>query len=95
MNTETKKRAYAKLRDIVKKHNGSMNFERKGRPRGGAWIISVKDKSKTIRSSRIQSFRELDELYVLKRNCENPKTWDDYDNELIEGAEDKLLAMLE
>ena len=95
MNTETKKRAYAKLREIVKQRKGSMNFERKGQPRGGAWIISLDDKSKTIPSSGVQSFRELDELYVPKPNCKNPKTWDDYDDELIEGAEDKLLAMLE
>jgi hypothetical protein len=92
MNTETKKRAYAKLREIVKQRKGSMNFERKGQPKGGAWIISLGGKSKTILSSGAQSFRELDELYVP--TCENPRTWGDYDDKLIDGAEDKLFAML-
>lgn len=77
------KRAYALLRTMVEEHGGSMWFQRKGQPRGGAWVISYQGWEKAF-STAGQSFPGLDGLYVEKKAL--PQTWDDNKNELRPNA---------
>lgn len=58
----------------------------------GAWIITLHDKRAVIRASGKQSFPELDGLLVPL--TPDPRTWNDYTNDLLPDAESRLLAML-
>lgn len=83
-------RAYDLVRTIVEDNGGEMYYQVKGY-RYGAWIIEIGNKRIAIESQGNQSFPELDQLYVPK--VSNPRYWDDYYNELVDGAEAKLLEM--
>ncbi len=83
-------RAYGKLREIIERRGGSMTYEGKGWH--GAWLISLDGKNKNIPATGEESFPELDRLYVPK--IVEPKTWNDRHNELLDDAEEQLLAML-
>ena len=91
---DTKKiprRAYGKLRDIIERHGGKMVYQRQGY-RWGAWEISLDGKIANIESEGRRTFPKLDRLYLPK--VSTPKTWDDYRNELVPGAEGKLCSLL-
>ncbi len=60
--------------------------------RQGAWIITLRGKRAVIRASGEQSFPSLDGL--LDPLKPHPKTWNDYSNDLLPDAEERLLAML-
>ena len=60
--------------------------------RHGAWIITIGDKRMTIAASGKQSFPQLDGLLVPLTS--DPKTWNDYSNDLLPDAESRLQAML-
>lgn len=90
--TESERRAYGKLRDIIERHGGTMIYERQGY-RYGAWEISLDGKIAIIESTGSKKFPPLDRLYVPE--VENPKTWEDYSDELVADAEHQLLALLE
>ena len=85
------RRAYGKLRDIIEAKGGIMVYKRQGY-RWGAWEISVGGKSTVVESEGRRAFPKLDRLYVPK--VKSPKTWDDYSNELIPGAEEGLVSLL-
>ncbi len=84
-------RAYDLIRQLVERNGGSMRYERQGF-RFGAWIITIGDKCKIIEAGGNQSNPELDQLYVP--NVKDPKNWNDYEEQLIPNAEDRLLTML-
>lgn len=84
-------RAYGLLRDIIERKGGTMEYVRSGYP-FGAWELWLDGKSATIIASGNTSFPELDRLYVPK--TPHPKKWTDYENRLIPGAEERLLALL-
>jgi len=88
----TAHRTYGKLRDIIERCGGTMTYQRKGF-RYGAWIISLNGKRREIPAEGNRSFEVLDRLYVPK--TPNPNHWDDYRNELIADAQEKLLALLD
>ena len=60
--------------------------------RHGAWVITVGDKRVAIPALGNQSFPELDRLLVPLAT--DPRTWNDYSNDLVPDAETRLLAML-
>ncbi len=84
------RRVYGKLRDIIERHGGTMNYQ--GTGRHGAWVIMLGDKTKTIEATGEMSFPELDRLYIPK--IVEPKTWEDRHDELLADAEEKLLELL-
>jgi hypothetical protein len=90
MKTSSKRRAYGKLREIIERHGGSMAYRRQGY-RYGAWEISLGGKKAIIEAMGCRSFPRLDRLFVPA--VLNPRTWDDYRNELVANAEEKLLAL--
>ena len=89
--TKSKSRAYGMLRDIIERRGGMMIYQRKGYRRG-AWEISLDGKRAVIESQGRRTFPKLDRLFVP--DIPAPKTWDDYRNELVPGAEEQLLALL-
>jgi hypothetical protein len=91
MSSKAERRAYGSLRDIVEKQGGTMVYQREGY-QYGAWVISLHGKTAVIEASGYRAFPKLDSLYIPK--VDKPKTWNDYSNDLIDGAEQKLLALL-
>jgi hypothetical protein len=87
----TSQRPYGKLRDIIERHGGTMNYQREGYQHG-AWIISVGGQTVTIEATGEKSFPELDRLYVPK--VVYPTTWEDRHNQLLDDAEEHLLNLL-
>ena len=85
------RRAYGSIRSLVERLGGSMAWAKRGY-RHGAWIITIRDKRLVIPASGQQSFPSLDRLLVPL--AADPKTWNDYTNELLPDAETRLLAML-
>ena len=81
-------RAYDKIRIIIEKHNGTMTFQREG-SRHGAWTISLNGNTTTMELEGNSFFPELDKFYVPK--VDEPKTWNDYKNELLPDAEKDIL----
>lgn len=81
---------YGHLREIIEERGGSMEYERKGYPWPGAWVILLKGGRVVCQSLGNKNFRELDQFYVLRRR--NPKTWDDYDDFLLRNGAKKFLA---
>lgn len=86
-------RAYGSLRDIILRRGGTMTYERSGFPHG-AWVIRVGGKEATIVAGGNRSFPELDRLYVPKPEHANPSHWEDYTDDLVADAEEKLLSLL-
>jgi hypothetical protein len=86
----SERRAYGLLRNIIERHGGSMVYRREGHPPHGAWITCLNGES-TYPATGERSFPHLDCVYVAK--TDDPQHWDDYRNELIPGAEEKLLDM--
>ena len=84
-------RPYDKLREIIERRGGTMNYQREGY-RYGAWVISLGDKTAAIKATSEKSFPELDRLYVPK--VVNPKSWEDTHDKLLDDAEEHLLALL-
>jgi hypothetical protein len=85
-------RAYEELRSGIEQLGGSMIWERSGY-RYGAWIVTLNGKQRIFRAEGRHCFLDFDPLYVPK--VPNPReNWDDYSNELVDGAIDKLVAML-
>jgi len=93
MKATTNRRAYGKLRDIIERHGGMMAYRRQGY-RFGAWEISLDGKSKSIEAEGRRTFPALDRLFIPRPDVPEPKTWDDYRDELVPGAEEQLLALL-
>jgi hypothetical protein len=91
MKTTTKRRAYGRLRDIIERRGGMMAYRRQGY-RFGAWEISLDGKRASIEAEGRRTFPALDRLFVP--DVPNPKTWDDYRDELVPGAEEQLFALL-
>lgn len=91
MKTKTKKRAYGKLRDIVEQRGGSMKYD--GRGLHGAWVIILGSKRGRFPAMGARTFPKLDSLYVPE--VADPKTWDDYLDELVPDAEKKLYDLLD
>lgn len=91
MSTEPERRAYGKLRDIIERRGGSMTWRRQDY-RYGAWEIALDGKTAIIEATGSRTFPTLDRLYVPK--FANPKTWDDYSDELVSDAEHQLCALL-
>jgi len=86
-------RAYGLLREIVERHQGTMTYQREGKPPHGAWLITLNGKVWEIPARGERSFPELDQLYEPKPDIERPKHWDDYLHKLVPDAEEKLLAL--
>jgi hypothetical protein len=55
-------------------------------------MIEIGGRSATVEATREQSFPELDRLHVP--SVPNPTRWDDYRDELLTDAEERLLALL-
>jgi hypothetical protein len=85
------KRAYDLVRTMVEEHGGVIWFQRKGQPRGGAWVISYQGYEKAFPTEG-RTFPSIDKLYVPKKAF--PDTWDDYKNELIPNAWEVLVDSL-
>lgn len=85
------RRAYEEVRAMVEAHGGKMSFHREGFSVGGAWVAEYDGKRRAFPSGG-RRFPGIDDL--LTPNTVNPKTWDDYDNVLIDNAWDKLLRLL-
>ena len=86
----TPHRAYGKLREIVERRGGTMTYQREGF-KYGAWIISLDGKTATIEATGEQSFPTLDRLHVPK--IVNPTRWEHTRDELLDDAEEHLLAL--
>ena len=84
-------RAYGSIRSLVEHLGGSMVWAKRGYSHG-AWLITIADRRVTIAASGKQSFPQLDGLLVPLKP--DPKTWNDYTNDLLPDAEARLLAML-
>jgi hypothetical protein len=91
MKNTTKKRAYGKLRDIIERRGGVMTFRRQGY-RFGAWEVYLDGKQAIFKATGGRILGELDRFYVA--DVPNPKTWDDYRDELVPGAEEQFCALL-
>ncbi len=87
----TPNRAYGKLREIIERRGGTMTYRREGF-RFGAWIISLDGKTATIEATGEQTFPKLDRLHVPK--VVNPTRWEHTRDELLDDAEEHLLALL-
>jgi hypothetical protein len=68
-----------------------MIYERQGH-RYGAWVIRLGESSVTIEAEGNRSFPKLDRLYLPR--VPEPQHWDDYLNQLVPDAEERLLSML-
>lgn len=86
-----KRRYYEEIRSQVEQHGGSMTFQRKGFPRGGAWVVDYMRRQTTF-LWHDRSFPDLDALYIPKRP--NPIHFDDYTNQLISGAWEQFVVSL-
>ncbi|MHB1318352.1 MAG: hypothetical protein ACYCYF_07030 [Anaerolineae bacterium] len=84
-------RVYDLVRALVERLGGTMIYERDGH-RYGAWVITIGDKSVTLEASGDHSFPALDQLHIPL--VSNPTHWDQYKNELVLDAEERLLSML-
>jgi hypothetical protein len=84
-------RVYGALRAVVEDLGGSMIYERHGH-RYGAWVIKIGERGLTVEGRGDRSFPEIDSLHLPR--APNPKDWDDYSDDLVPDAEDKLMAML-
>ena len=93
MSNNTKKRAYGKLRTMVEARGGSMIYD--GRGINGAWVITVDRKRGCFKAMGGRGFPKLDSLYVPDPAVSDPKTWDDYLDELVPDAEKKLDDLLD
>ncbi|MEA3327833.1 MAG: hypothetical protein U9R53_11105 [Chloroflexota bacterium] len=82
--------AYDLLIALVREHGGSMEFAKEGHSTGGTWIIEVAG-LKNYFTCYKHSFHGLDELYVPKLGLK-PKTFNDYEHELIPDAWEKLIV---
>ncbi|HMN11981.1 MAG TPA: hypothetical protein PKD55_06615 [Bellilinea sp.] len=80
---------YQKVRSLLEKLGGTMDFLREGYPHG-AWNLTLNGKQKIIEASGNRSFPELDHLYIPK--IRKPKHWEDYLNELAPDAEARLMS---
>ncbi len=87
----TTRRAYDEIREIVERRGGTMRYQRSGY-RFGAWVIALDGKTVVLESTGRRVLSELDSLYVPK--VPKPATWDDYQRELVEDAEERLLRLL-
>jgi hypothetical protein len=85
------KRKYDLVRTMVEEHGGKMWYERKGQPAGGAWMISYQGYEKAFPTVG-HLFPGLDDLHVPK--VQFPKSWDDFKNELLPDAWEKLVDAL-
>jgi hypothetical protein len=88
---EDMQRAYGKLRTPIERLGGSMTFVREGY-QWGAWVVTLHGKTKVFESNG-NGYPELDSLYVPK--VTNPEHYCDYTNVLVNGAIERLVAMLE
>lgn len=85
------RRAYEELRQGIESLGGTMQHERAGWPRGGAWIVQLGDKEQTFLSNG-KGFPELDQLYEPK--VPKPTHYRDYTTTLIPRAIEKLVGKL-
>ena len=92
MSTE-KTRAYGNLRDIVERRGGTMVWHRAGY-RYGAWEICLDHKRVVVEAMGVHSFPALDRFYVPSLDVTTPKTWDDYEYDLIPGAEEQFIEWI-
>ena len=83
--------AYAQIRSLVERRGGTMIYEHAGH-RHGAWLIAIGGRSLAVEATGERSFPQLDRLYVPR--VPEPQTWDDYEDELVPGAEARLLGLL-
>lgn len=86
-----KRRPYEELQSIVEQEGGDMVFERAGHSQGGAWVVTLRGKTKVFPSNGA-GFPPMDRLYVPK--VKEPSHYRDYSNDLIVGAREKWLEML-
>lgn len=86
-----KRRVYEEIRAMVEQHGGKMTFKREGFAVGGAWVIEYNGKTKVFPSGG-KRFPGIDDLLVPR--ISNPKTWDDYNNALIDNAWEELLRQI-
>ena len=84
-------RAYGSIRSLVESLGGSMVWVKKGY-RHGAWVIVIGENRVVIPASGARSFPMLDGLLVPL--TEDPRSWNDYTNDLLPDAEDRLLAVM-
>ena len=83
------KRVYDKIRSIIERNEGIMRYVRKDY-KFGAWEITMNGVLKVIVATGEKSFPELDELYSPK--IIDPVTYDDYSNNLIPEAEERIIS---
>jgi hypothetical protein len=81
--------AYDLLIALVEGHGGTMEYQLEGQSTGGTWIINVAGMKNRFPWYK-HSFHGLDELYIPKLGI-TPKTFEDYEHELIPDAWEKLL----
>lgn len=86
-----KLRPYDGLQRIVEEAGGRMFHEKKGHPRGGAWVVLLRGIRREIKSNQA-GFPEMDRLYVPNVPC--PKHYSDYSSDLIAGAREQWLDYL-
>lgn len=84
-------RPYEELRLPIEQRGVSMMHVREGH-QWGAWVVSLDGKSCTFKSNG-RGYPELDRLY--KPKISNPKHYTDYSNDLVPGALETLLRMLQ
>jgi hypothetical protein len=88
-----KRMAYDLLRRQIEQRGGSMIHVRRGY-QYGAWIVTLNGKQKTFLSNG-SGYPELDRLYVPKAGITRPEHYRDYEHELVPGAIERLIGMLE
>ncbi|MDP8973502.1 MAG: hypothetical protein M3N45_10110 [Actinomycetota bacterium] len=84
-------RAYGELRTSIEQLGGSM-IHVKECYQWGAWVVTLNGKSKVFESNG-NGYPELDRLYVPKKS--DPRHYRDYTKTLVNGAVERLIAMLE
>ena len=63
--------------------------------RYGAWEIVLDGKRVVVEAMGVHSFPALDRFYVPSPETATPKTWDDYEDDLIPDAEEQFIAWIQ
>ena len=83
---------YAALQQLVQAEHGGMTWLSGGSAGGGVWQIVLREGAIQI-EVRTNRANALDRLY--KANVRSPKTWDDFEDELLPDALARLKRLVE
>jgi hypothetical protein len=88
--TDQQWRAYGNLRCIMERIGGRLDWNGEGR--NGFWEFVLV--LKVLPATGNRNLPELDRFYKPKSGVKEPRVWEDYSDDLIEGAEEQFIAWL-